>query len=126
MDEYIVQSGLFSIGEQTYRYFPLAQLHQINPNIHLLPHSIRILLESLLRLSTKKAISIDTIKNLANWQPNDARKVIPFYPSRVVMQDFSGVHVLVDLAAMRSAAQTVGQDPDKIKPVIPVDLVINH
>jgi len=97
--------------------------------ISLLPYSIRILLESMLRhADTKKhIIASEDVEALARWNPaNISDRDIPFIPSRVIMQDFTGVPAVVDLAALRSAMQRLGDDPDKINPVIPVDLVIDH
>ncbi len=97
--------------------------------ISLLPYSIRILLESLLRHADteKQIIASEDIEALASWNPeNISDRDIPFIPSRVIMQDFTGVPAVVDLAALRSAMQRLGDDPAKINPVIPVDLVIDH
>jgi aconitate hydratase len=97
--------------------------------ISLLPYSIRILLESLLRHADtqKKTITAEDVEALARWSPeNISEKDIPFIPSRVIMQDFTGVPAVVDLAALRSAMERLGGDPAKINPVIPADLVIDH
>ncbi|MFG0264266.1 MAG: aconitate hydratase AcnA [Rhodopirellula sp. JB055] len=92
-----------------------------------LPFSIRVLLEAVLRNCDGFQISEDDVKNLASW---DAKAVapheVPFKPYRVVLQDFTGVPAVVDLAAMRSAMERIGGDPNKINPLIPVDLVIDH
>ena len=97
--------------------------------ISLLPYSIKILLESLLRHedTEKQIITAEDVWALAGWNPeNISERDIPFIPSRVIMQDFTGVPAVVDLAALRSAMQRLGDDPEKIKPIIPVDLVIDH
>lgn len=92
-----------------------------------LPFSIRILLENLLRKYDGKNVTREDVLAVANWGAADAdRPAVPFYPGRVVMQDFTGVPVIVDLAAMRSAVAKLGGDPSRINPVIPVDLVIDH
>jgi aconitate hydratase len=92
-----------------------------------LPFSIRIMLESLLRQCNGKKITQNDVTNLANWTPkSEIRPSLPFLPSRVIMQDFTGVPAVVDLAAMRSALARLGGDPKKINPVVPVDLVIDH
>jgi aconitate hydratase len=92
-----------------------------------LPFSIRILLESILRQCNNQDIFKQDVINLASWQPYDTeRPAMPFKPGRVVMQDFTGVPAVVDLAAMRSAMARLGGDPKDINPVIPVDLVIDH
>jgi len=97
--------------------------------ISLLPYSIRILLESLLRHADteKRIITAEDVEALARWSPeNISERDIPFIPSRVIMQDFTGVPAVVDLAALRSAMERLGGDPAKINPVIPADLVIDH
>ena len=96
-------------------------------NISRLPVSIRIVLESVLRNYDGKKITEAHIRQLANWKP-DASRVdeIPFVVSRIVLQDFTGVPLLVDLAAMRSAAVRLGKNPKLIEPLVPVDLVVDH
>ncbi len=92
-----------------------------------LPVSIRIVLESVLRNYDAKKITESHVKQLAGWKPNEARvNEIPFVVSRIVLQDFTGVPLLVDLAAMRSAATKLGKDPKLIEPLVPVDLVVDH
>ena len=92
-----------------------------------LPVSIRILLESLLRNYDNQQITEQDIVDLANWDPKQPKSVeIPFKPARVLAQDFTGVPLLVDLAAMRSAVEELGGDPQIIEPLVPVDLVIDH
>lgn len=97
--------------------------------VSLLPYSIKILLESLLRHADtdKNIITAEDVEALARWNPqNVGEKDIPFIPSRVIMQDFTGVPAVVDLAALRSAMKRLGGDPARINPVIPTDLVIDH
>ena len=92
-----------------------------------LPVSIRIVLESVLRNCDGKRIVKEDVEALANWNPKDpSSKEIPFVVSRVVLQDFTGVPLLVDLAAMRDAVQELGKDPAVIEPLVPVDLVVDH
>jgi aconitate hydratase len=92
-----------------------------------LPYSIRVLLESCLRNCDGYEVSEDDVRALAGWQAASPTQVeIPFKPARVVLQDFTGVPCVVDLAAMRSAMQRLGGDPKKINPLVPVDLVIDH
>ena len=92
-----------------------------------LPYSIRIMLESVLRQCNGKEISTEDMINLAGWIPNPAfRPRLPFRPARVIMQDFTGVPAIVELAAMREAVARMGGDPSKINPLVPVDLVIDH
>ncbi len=92
-----------------------------------LPFSIRVMLESLLRHWNGKEVRDQDVLNLAQWQPVSAtREVMPFFPGKVILQDFTGVPLIVDLAAMRSTMARLGGDPTKINPVMPVDLVIDH
>ncbi|MDQ7027327.1 MAG: aconitate hydratase AcnA [Anaerolineae bacterium] len=92
-----------------------------------LPFSIKILLENALRNYDGSQYTEEDIVNLANWNPDDFNSVeIPYGPSRVILQDFTGVPAVVDLAALRSAMQRLGGDPKKINPLVPVDLVIDH
>ncbi|MGB9641249.1 MAG: aconitase family protein, partial [Anaerolineales bacterium] len=114
------------IGEVT--YYRLQQLEQLGiTKLDRLPYSIRILLESVLRLCNEREITQQDVINLANWQPRAVdRPSIPFRPARVIMQDFTGVPAVVDLAAMRSAVKRLGGDPNRINPLVPVDLVIDH
>jgi aconitate hydratase len=91
-----------------------------------LPFSIRVLLESVLRNLDGKLVHERDVRNLAGWSPTATAVEIPFLPARVVLQDFTGVPAVVDLAAMRSAMERLGGDPDKINPLIPADLVIDH
>ena len=97
-------------------------------NISRLPVSIRVVLESVLRnFDGGRKVSEDSIRRLAAWQPNENRtSEIPFIVARVVLQDFTGVPLLVDLAAMRSAVERLGKDVGMIEPLVPVDLVIDH
>lgn len=92
-----------------------------------LPFSIRVMLESVLRQCNEEEIRQQDVVNLAGWTPNaEQRPALPYRPVRVVMQDFTGVPAVVDLAAMRSAIARLGGDPGKINPLVPVDLVIDH
>ena len=91
-----------------------------------LPYSLRILLENLLRLEDGRSVLKEDIENVANWKPSDARPEINFTPARVLLQDFTGVPAVVDLASMRDAIAAAGGDPELINPLQPVDLVIDH
>src|SRR5512135_2706704 len=92
-----------------------------------LPVSIRLVLESVLRNCDGKRVSETNVRALANWQPNALRtEEIPFVVARIVLQDFTGVPLLVDLAAMRSAVARLGKNPKIIEPLVPVDLVVDH
>ena len=96
-------------------------------NIATLPYSIKVLLEAALRQADGFEITKEAVETIANWGPETAGKVeIPFKPARVVLQDFTGVPSVVDLAALRSAMARLGGDPQKVNPQVPVDLVIDH
>ena len=96
-------------------------------NISALPYSIRILLEAVVRQCDGRMSQSEDVENLAQWNAAAPANVeIPFRPARVVLQDFTGVPAVVDLAAMRSAMQRLGGNPQHINPLIPVDLVIDH
>lgn len=108
-------------------YYALSRLEQTGvAKLSRLPYSIKILLESVLRNCDGYAITQDHVRSLANWQPQETRQEIPYKPARVILQDFTGVPALVDLAAMRDAMKKLGGDPKKINPLIPCDLVIDH
>ena len=107
--------------------FSLPALAKTFPNVKRLPVSIRIVLESVLRNCDGKKVTAEHVAQLANWQPNAPRSdEIPFVVARVVLQDFTGVPLLVDLAAMRNVAASMGRDPKTIEPLVPVDLVVDH
>ena len=113
---------------KTGQFYSLPQLEKagVGP-ISKLPVSIRIVLESVLRNVDGKRITENDVRTLANWQPNAERtEEIPFVVARIVLQDFTGVPLLVDLAAMRSAVARLGKDPGIIEPLVPVDLVVDH
>ncbi|HEY1663184.1 MAG TPA: aconitate hydratase [Verrucomicrobiae bacterium] len=96
-------------------------------NISKLPVSIRLVLESVLRNCDGKKVSESNVKELANWKPTEGRTAeIPFVVARIVLQDFTGVPLLVDLAAMRSTVARLGKNPKIIEPLVPVDLVVDH
>ncbi|HJM55467.1 MAG TPA: aconitate hydratase AcnA [Poseidonia sp.] len=95
------------------------------PTKHL-PYSIRVLLEGALRAHDGFLITEDDVRSIASWTPDGERNEIPFRPSRVILQDFTGVPAVVDLAALRDAMVEMGGDPEKVNPQVPVDLVIDH
>ena len=108
-------------------FFSLPALARTYPNVRRLPVSIRIVLESVLRNCDGNKVTAEHVAQLANWRPNAARTdEIPFVVARVVLQDFTGVPLLVDLAAMRNVAAALGKDPKAIEPLVPVDLVVDH
>ena len=107
--------------------YRLDALEKAAANVSRLPFSIKVLLEAALRQAEGFEITREAIETIANWGPDTAGKVeIPFKPARVILQDFTGVPSVVDLAALRSAMARMGGDANKINPVVPVDLVIDH
>jgi aconitate hydratase len=111
----------------TYTYYHLDALEKAGlTDLKRLPFSIRVVLEAALRQCNEREITQEDVKNIAAWTPQGKRPGIPLLPARVVMQDFTGVPAVVDLAAMRSAVARLGGDPKKVNPVVPVDLVIDH
>jgi len=115
-------------GGQTGNFYSLPQLgKELGVAIERLPVSIRIVLESVLRNCDGKKVTEEHVEQLANWKPNaDRVDEIPFVVARVVLQDFTGVPLLADLAAMRNVAERMGKNPKKIEPLVPVDLVVDH
>ena len=118
----------FKIGGPSARFHSLPALGKaLGVDIARLPVSIRIVLESVLRNCDGKKVSEKHVRELANWKPNaDRVDEIPFVVARIVLQDFTGVPLLADLAAMRNVADKMGQNPKKIEPLVPVDLVVDH
>ena len=110
------------------KFYSLPALEKkLGINISRLPVSIRIVLESVLRNCDGKKVTEEHVRQLAAWNATGARtEEIPFVVSRVVLQDFTGVPLLADLAAMRNVAAQLGKDPKNIEPLVPVDLVVDH
>ena len=122
------QTELLSVEGSTFHYYPLRQLDGSGTlELNKLPHCIRILLESAVRNFDGQVITTQSIKSLASWTkiPGD-HGLISFTPARILLQDLTGVPLVVDLAALRAAAARNGKDPSAINPLIPVDLVIDH
>jgi aconitate hydratase len=119
---------VFETGSGKAYYYSLEALQELGySNIKRLPFSIKVLLEAVLRECDGYVVSEDDVKQLASYDPyNPADVEIPFKPARVVLQDFTGVPAVVDLAALRHAMAKMGGDPKKINPTVPVDLVIDH
>jgi len=115
-------------GGGTGRFYSLPALEAAGVGkVSRLPVSIRIVLEAVLRNCDGKKVAEEHVRQLAAWQPSAKRTAeIPFVVARVVLQDFTGVPLLVDLAAMRNVAKQVGRDPKVIEPLVPVDLVVDH
>ena len=109
------------------KFYSLPALAKAHPAVKRLPVSIRIVLESVLRNCDGQKVTPEHVAQLANWKPTAERTdEIPFVVSRVVLQDFTGVPLLADLAAMRNVAQSLGKDAKRIEPLVPVDLVVDH
>ncbi|WP_268034565.1 aconitate hydratase AcnA [Algoriphagus sp. PAP.12] len=125
LDPYSIKSSLkTSSGEFT--YWSLEKLQNSGKKVKHLPFSIRILLENALRNFDDFAITKEHLETILNWSPKASDKDIPYKPARVLMQDFTGVPAVVDIASLRSEAKRKGKDPAKLNPLIPVDLVIDH
>jgi aconitate hydratase len=117
----------FTSGDQRYEIYSLGALTEKGFDVRRLPYSLRILLENLLRNENNRSVFAADIEALANWDPKaEPSKEIAFTPARVILQDFTGVPCVVDLAAMRDAMVALGGDPKKINPLQPVELVIDH
>ncbi len=120
------QSTLKS-GDRTYQIYRLGVLEKKGVTLSRLPFSLRILLENLLRQEDGKSATADDIEFLAKWEPKaEPSREIAYMPARVLMQDFTGVPAIVDLAAMRDAMKDLGGNPEKINPLQPAELVIDH
>ncbi|MGC9199974.1 MAG: aconitate hydratase AcnA [Acidobacteriaceae bacterium] len=118
-------SATLESGGKKVNYFSLSAIPGVN--LARLPYSLRILLENLLRCEDGKTVTADDIQFLAHWDPKaEPSREIAYMPARVLMQDFTGVPAVVDLAAMRDAMKTLGGDPEKINPLQPAELVIDH
>jgi aconitate hydratase len=114
-------------GKESFEIFSLKKLEETFPEIKQLPFSLKILLENLLRFEDGRSVKREDIEALANWDAKATpTKEIAFRPARVLLQDFTGVPAIVDLAAMREAIAKLGGDPKKINPLQPMDLVIDH
>ncbi len=126
MNSFGSKSTLSSNGK-SYEIYRLKALEQKGVALGKLPYSLRILLENLLRQEDGKSVTAADIEFLAKWHPKaEAEREIAFMPARVLMQDFTGVPAIVDLAAMRDAMKTLGGNPEKINPLQPAELVIDH
>src|SRR5690606_12554392 len=118
----------FKIGRKAAQFYSLPALGKsLGVDIQRLPVSIRVVLESVLRNCDGKKVTEQHVRQLAGWKPRAKRSTeIPFVVARVVLQDFTGVPLLADVAAMRSVAAKMGKDPKRIEPLVPVDLVVDH
>jgi aconitate hydratase len=126
MNSFGSQSTL-KVGNKTYEIFRLKALEAKGSSLGRLPYSLRVLLENLLRQEDGKSVTANDIEFLAKWQAKaEPAREIAFMPARVLMQDFTGVPAIVDLAAMRDAMKELGGNPEKINPLQPAELVIDH
>jgi aconitate hydratase len=116
------------IKKKRFDFFNILNLEKKGlADIQRLPFSVRILVENLLRKMDGRIVREEDLRNLAGWQKKyDDPVEIPFHPARVLMQDFTGVPAVVDLAAMRDAVKNLGGDPSKVNPLVPVDLIVDH
>lgn len=115
------------VGGKAYAYYSLAKAAEQLGDISRLPFSMKVLLENLLRFEDGKTVTRDDLKAMVDWQKDRTiSREIQYRPARVLMQDFTGVPAVVDLAAMRDAMKALGGDPQKINPLVPVHLVIDH
>ncbi len=121
-------SKTLSVDGRDFQYYSLPALEESgSKKISRLPISIRILLESVIRNCDNDKVTSDHVSQLANWSPNEERtEEVPFCVARVVLQDLSGIPLLVDLAGMRTVAESLGSDPSIIEPLVPVDMVVDH
>src|SRR5690625_14342 len=125
MNDYVTRTTLNVDGEQ-YEIFPFDALAERFP-VATLPFSLKILLENLLRHADQEFVRPADIEALADWNPEaEPQQEIAFVPARVLLQDFTGVPAIVDLASMRDAMTALGGDPERINPLSPVELVIDH
>ena len=119
--------SILKVGNKSYEIFRLNALEAKGLSLGRLPYSLRVLLENLLRQEDGKSVTANDIEFLAKWQAKaEPAREIAFMPARVLMQDFTGVPAIVDLAAMRDAMKQLGGDPEKINPLQPAELVIDH
>lgn len=117
----------FELNGKKYNYYDLKAIEEANlGKVDRLPFSIRVLLESVIRQYDGKVIKKEHVEGLAKWGTGESKADVPFKPSRVILQDFTGVPAVVDLASLRKAMVDMGGDPDQINPEVPVDLVIDH
>src|SRR5947209_4769621 len=119
--------SMLHVGDRTFEIFRLDALRAAGHDVARLPYSLRILLENLLRQEDGVSVTADDIRTLADWHGGNGRSgEIAFMPARVLMQDFTGVPAIVDLAAMRDAMRDMGGEASRINPLLPVELVIDH
>ncbi|MEO6814837.1 MAG: aconitate hydratase AcnA [Ginsengibacter sp.] len=125
-DPYKIKKLLTTKNGKNFTFYSLPELEKQGHKISKLPFSIRILLENALRNFDDFSVTKEHVETLLNWKPKGSDKDIPFKPARVLMQDFTGVPAVVDIASLRAEAARKGKNPEEINPLIPVDLVIDH
>ncbi len=127
MNDSFKTKATLSSGDATVTVYSLEPLAKEHPEVRTLPYSLKVLLENLLRNEDGRVVKKEDVLALAKWDPKaEPDKEIAFHPARVLMQDFTGVPAVVDLAAMREAIVAMGGDPAKVNPLSPADLVIDH
>ena len=109
-----------------HKYFSLSELAKKRSEVKKLPYSIRILLENAIRNYDDFAVNEEHLETLLNWKSTAGKKDIPYTPARVLMQDFTGVPAVVDIASIRSEVSRKGKDTSQTNPVVPADMVIDH
>jgi len=116
-----------AVAGKTYTYFSIPEAAKAIGDVSRLPVSLKVLLENVLRFEDGQAYTVDDAKAVSGWLANaSSAKEVPFKPARILMQDFTGVPAVVDLAAMRDGILRLGGNPEKVNPLVPVDLVIDH
>src|SRR6185295_16403928 len=126
LDSFKTRTSL-TVGTDTVSIYSLPALEKEFPGVATLPYSLKILLENLLRREDNAFVKAADIRALASWSPKTVgEKEMTFMPARVLLQDFTGVPCVVDLAAMRDGIVALGGDPQKVNPLQPVELVIDH
>ena len=116
-----------TVEGKTYHYFSLPEAANTLGDISRLPFSLKVLLENVLRFEDGRSYTVDDAKSIAGWLPSGhSEREVPFRPARILLQDFTGVPAVVDLAAMRDGIIALGGDPRRVNPLLPVDLVIDH
>ena len=115
-----------TVNGKNFDYYSLEELSNQGYDIEKLPFSIRILLENAVRNYDGFSVTKENVETLLNWKPEGGDQDIPFKPARVLMQDFTGVPAVVDIAALRAEVARKGGNPESINPLVPVDLIIDH
>src|SRR5271163_2991338 len=116
-----------TVGGKSYDYFSLPEAAKSLGDFSRLPVCLKVLLENVLRFEDGRTYTVEDAKSIAGWlEKASSSKEVPFKPARILMQDFTGVPAVVDLAAMRDGITRLGGNPQRVNPLVPVDLVIDH